>query len=202
MTVMKVTLSQEVDLSKTWWFWKRRLVALPPWLKHFLWTLKQRFLSHFVPLLAPNPAVIANIVINGLDFSTGSLWAWTCSGCCTGQDELCLSQKPPHLCFISWWWMVIVGCYLCTWCHREARSPKRDGCFWGSGDSSLMWCNFLCCWWNEACQAIGPVRQDVLLFVWLKRLGRRETLSVSFRLERFPQRRKFICVSIFVSPPA
>lgn len=86
MTVMKVTQSQRLIWIKHGGF-GRRLVA-SPWLKYFAWTLKQRFCHILFPFLAPYLAVIANMVINGLDFSTGWLWAWTCSGCCTGQDEL------------------------------------------------------------------------------------------------------------------
>lgn len=88
--------------------------------------LEAEVLSHlgalfFFFFFAPRSVLIVSYkVINGLDVSTGRLWAWTCSGCFTGQGELLpITETSPRLYF--------------SWCTFVAFSLHQ-----GRGESSLL----------------------------------------------------------------
>lgn len=89
--------------------------------------LQTEVLSHFVPLLAPHSAVIVYMVINGLEFSTGWLWAWTCSGCCTGQDELLSILETSSLLYLSWCtaFALLTNWSLPGWSHWEHKPKEK-----------------------------------------------------------------------------
>lgn len=81
----KVNTETEETLSPTFWCLKM-ICGLKK-------TLKQRF-CHFLFLCWLLTLLFwSYVVINVLDFSTGWLWAWTCSGCFTGQNELLSIKK-------------------------------------------------------------------------------------------------------------
>lgn len=104
MTLMKATQNQR-------WLWTKH-GGFRRWILHILLEISSldleiEILSHCVALL---PLIVYK-VINGLYFSTGCLWAWTCSGCFTGQDELLSISETSSLLYFSWRTFVIVGLY-------------------------------------------------------------------------------------------
>lgn len=113
-------------LTDTVYSQKVALSDFSRWLVYPVWDSlcrpRNKVFVTFSSLLAPRSALIVCALINGLDFSTGWwLWAWTCSGCFTIQNELLTMTETSSLVYYMFFCFACLFCYPC-FCisdHRE-----------------------------------------------------------------------------------